>query len=76
MLSAKQEEWAMPIISRLKERRDKLQAQLDRWIARGFRGGGEGASADATSKETAEKVSEVADLSRAIAEQEAKKNDA
>ena len=61
------------IISRLKERREKLQAQLDRWIVRGFRGGGTGASDDATSKETASKGWEVADLSRAIAEQEAKK---
>ena len=66
----------MPLIARLKERRDKIQAQLDRWIARGFKGGGEGPSDDATQKETAGKVSEVADLNRAIAEQEAKKRDA
>ncbi|WP_372639837.1 hypothetical protein [Hyphomicrobium sp.] len=65
----------MPLISRLKERREKLQAQLDRWIARGFRGGGKGTSNDATSKETADKVSEIADLSRTIAEQETKKKD-
>jgi hypothetical protein len=66
----------VPLIARLKERRDKVQAQLDRWIARGFRGGGEDASVDATQKETAGKVSEVADLNRAIAEQEAKKRGA
>ncbi len=65
----------MPLISRLKERREKLQAQLDRWIARGFQGGGKGASNDATPKETADKVSEIADLSRAIADREAKKKD-
>lgn len=65
----------MPLLARLKERRDIIQGRLDRWIARGFRGGGEGASADATQKETAGRVSEVADLSRAIAEQEAKKRD-
>ncbi len=66
----------MPLIARLKERRDKIQAQLDRWISRGFKGGGAGASSDSTQKETAERVSEVADLNRAIAEQEAKKRDA
>lgn len=66
----------MPLIARLKERRDKIQAQLDRWISRGFKGGGEGASTDATQKETAGKVSEVANLNRAIAEEEAKKRDA
>ena len=66
---------AVPLIARLKERRDKIQAQLDRWISRGFRGGREGPG-DATQKETAGKVSEVADLNRAIAEQEAKKRDA
>lgn len=65
----------VPLIARLKERRDKIQAQLDRWIARGFKGGREGASGDATQKETAARVSEVADLNRAIAEQEAKKRD-
>ena len=48
----------------------------DRWISRGFKGGGEGASRDPTQKETAVKVSEVADLNRAIAEEEAKKRDA
>ena len=63
----------MPLIARLKERRDKIQGQLDRWIARGFRGGGEGTSADATQKETAGRISEVADLNRAIAEEEAKR---
>ena len=67
---------AVPLIARLKERRDKIQAQLDRWISRGFKGGGEGRSGDATQKETAGKVSEVAGLNRAIAEQEAKKRDA
>jgi hypothetical protein len=66
----------VPLIARLKARRDKIQAQLDRWISRGFKGGEEGASADATQKETAGKVSEVADLNRAIAEEEAKKRDA
>ena len=66
----------MPLIARLKERRDKIQAQLDRWISRGFKGGGDGPSGDATQKETAGKVSEVAGLNRAIAEQEAKKRDA
>ena len=66
----------MPLIARLKARRDKIQAQLDRWISHGFKGGGEGASADATQKETAGKVSEVADLNRAIAEEEAKERDA
>ena len=66
----------MPLIARLKERRDKIQAQLDRWISRGFKGGGEGASVDSTQKETAGRVSEVADLNRAIAEHEAKKRDA
>ena len=64
---------ALPLIARLKERRDKIQAQLDRWISRGFKGGGEGASGDATQQETAGRVSEVADLNRAIAEEEAKK---
>jgi hypothetical protein len=67
---------AVPLITRLKQRRDKIQAQLDRWISRGFKGGGEGAYADATEKETAGKVSEVADLNRAIAEEETKKRDA
>jgi hypothetical protein len=66
----------VPLLARLKERRDKIQRQLDRWIARGFRGGGEGASVDATPKETAGKVSEVADLNRAIAEQEKTDRDA
>lgn len=67
---------AVPLIARLKERRDRIQAQLDRWISRGFKGGGEGATADATQKETAGQVSEVANLNRAIAEEEAKKRDA
>ena len=66
---------AVPLIARLKERRDRIQAQLDRWISRGFKGGGEGPG-EATQKETAGKVSEVADLNRAIAEQEAKKRGA
>jgi hypothetical protein len=66
----------VPLLARLKERRDKIQAQLDRWISRGFKGGGEGASGDATQKETAEKVSAVANLNRAIAEHEARKRDA
>jgi hypothetical protein len=48
----------MSLIDRLKERRDKLQRQLDRWIARGFRGGGKTPSEDLTAKETAKKVSE------------------
>lgn len=65
----------MPLIARLKLRRDKIQAQLDRWISRGFKGGGEGPSGDASQKETAGKVSEVANLNRAIAEEEAKKRD-
>ena len=65
----------MSLIDRLKERRDKVQGQLDRWIARGFRGGGTSAAADATPKETAGKVTEVADLNRAIAEEEAKDDD-
>jgi hypothetical protein len=65
----------LPLLKRLKERRDKIQGQLDRWISRGFKGGGEGASADATREETAGRVSEVADLNRAIAEEEAKKRE-
>jgi hypothetical protein len=65
----------VPWLAGLKARRDKIQAQLDLWIARGFKGGGEGASVDATRKETAQKISEVADLNRAIAE-ETKKRDA
>jgi hypothetical protein len=65
----------LPLIARLKERRDKIQAQLDRWISRGFKGGGEGASGDSTRKETAERVSEVVELNRTIAEQEAKKRE-
>jgi hypothetical protein len=60
----------MSLIDRLRERRDNLQRQLDRWIARGFRGGGKTPSDDATPKETAKKVSEVADLNRIIAERE------
>lgn len=66
----------MPLVARLKEKRDKIQATLDRWISRGFRGGGEGGSKDATQKETAGRVAAVADLNRAIAEQEVKKRDA
>jgi hypothetical protein len=62
----------MGLIERLKRRRDRLQQQLDQWISRGFRGGGAGPSDDATSKETAKKVSEVADLNRIIAEQKSK----
>ena len=62
----------MPLIARMKERRDRIQAQLDRWISRGFKGGGD--AGDATRKETAEKVSEVAELNRAIAEQEKKRD--
>lgn len=62
------------LIDRLKERRAKLQGQLDRWMARGFRGGGQDALTDATPKETSAKISEVADLNRAIAD-EAKKSD-
>jgi hypothetical protein len=53
----------MPLLARLKERRDQIQAQLDRWISRGFRGGGKNAP-HATEKQTAERVSEVADLNR------------
>jgi hypothetical protein len=52
----------MALIDRLKRRRDKIQQQLDRWIDRGFRGGGTIPSEDATAKGTAKKVSEVADL--------------
>ena len=66
----------MPIISRLKERRDKIQEQLDRWIRRGFQGGGTGASLDATQQETADKVAEVADLHQQIADEKAKVRDA
>ena len=66
----------MPIISRLKERRDKVQGQLDRWIKRGFSGGGTGASSDATQQETADKVAEIADLHQQIADEKAKVRDA
>lgn len=66
----------MSLIDRLQKRRDKLQEQLDLWIVRGFRGGGRDASVDATSKETADKVSEVAGLNRAIADRMAKDKDA
>jgi hypothetical protein len=45
----------MALIDRLKRRRDKIQQQLDRWIDRGFRGGGTIPSEDATAKETAKK---------------------
>ena len=61
----------MPLLARLRERRDKVQAQLDDWISRGFRGGGTGAH-NATQKETAAKVSEVAELNRAIAKAQTK----
>src|SRR4029079_4759573 len=61
----------MPLLGRLRERRDTVQAKLDRWISRGFRGGGKDAP-NATAKETAERVSEVADLNRAIAKEQAK----
>ena len=64
----------MPLLARLKEQRDKIQAQLDRWVSRGFRGGGIDAP-DATRKETARKVSEVAELNRTIAKEEAKERD-
>lgn len=50
----------MEFMEHLKRRRDKLQQQLDQWISRGFRGGGKSPSDDATPKETAKKVSEVA----------------
>jgi len=60
----------MSLVDRLRERRDKLQRQLDRWIARGFRGGGKTPSEDLAPKETAKKVSEVADLNRIIAERD------
>ncbi len=63
----------MKAIERLRARRDQLQAQLDRWIARGFRGGGKIAS-DATRQETADKVAEVAKLNAQIAEQKARED--
>ncbi len=66
----------MPLIDRLRIRRDKVQAQLDRWIKRGFSGGGKGASDDATQQETANKVAEVAELHQQIAEEKAKDRDA
>jgi hypothetical protein len=62
----------LELIERLRRRRDRLQQQLDRWISRGFRGGGKNSSDDATPHETANKVSEVADLNRLIAEQKTK----
>lgn len=64
----------MPLLRRLKERRDKVQAQLDLWISRGFKGGGAGVSGNATQKETADRVSEVSDLNRAISEEEKKRD--
>jgi hypothetical protein len=64
----------MPLLDQLKARRDQVQAQLDRWISRGFRGGGKNAP-NATAKETAGRVSEVADLNRAIAKERAKERD-
>ena len=63
----------MALIDRLKRRRDKIQQQLD---PRGFRGGGTIPSEDATAKETAKKVSDVADLNRIIAERETRDHDA
>ena len=66
----------MPIIQRLMARRDAIQAQLDQWIRRGFKGGGAVASEDATQKETADKVTEVSELNQKIAEQKAKDRDA
>lgn len=62
----------MGLIERMKSRRAKIQRQLDQWITRGFRGGGSGPSGDATTKETAKKVAEVADLNRIIADQKNK----
>jgi hypothetical protein len=62
----------MPLIGRLRARRDQIQEQLDRWIKRGFRGGGTGTSHDATQQETADKVAEVADLHQQIAAEKAK----
>jgi hypothetical protein len=62
----------MPLIDRLRARRDQVQAQLDRWIKRGFRGGGKDASDDATQQETADKVAEIAGLHQQIAAEKAK----
>ena len=75
MLTAKQE-GLVTLIERLKQNRDRLQKQLNEWIARGFRGGGKTSSEDATREATASKVGEVADLDRQIAEQEAKEPNA
>ena len=66
----------MPLIKQLMARRDAIQAQLDRWIKLGFRGGGKDASKDATQQETADKVTEVSELNQKIAEQRAKDRDA
>ena len=65
----------MKFVERLKARRNKMQGQLDRWIARGFRGGGKDVP-DATRQETADKVAEVANLNARIAEEEARDRDA
>ena len=64
----------MGMIDRLKRRRDRLQGQLDQWIAREFRGGrfADHHTPEHAEKETARKISDVADLNRIIAEQEAK----
>ena len=75
MRSVKQEYLPMKAIERLRARRDKLQSQLDQWIARGFRGGGK-VLPDATRQETADKVAEVANLNTRIAEQKAEDRDA
>jgi hypothetical protein len=56
----------MTLIQSLRTRRDKIQGQLDRWIARGFKG--KTPSQDPTPKETAGKVAEVADIHHKIAE--------
>jgi hypothetical protein len=66
----------MPIIQRLMARRDAIQAQLDQWIRRGFKGGGAVASDDATQQETADKVTEISELNQKIAEHKAKDRDA
>lgn len=66
----------MPIIQRLMARRDAIQAQLDQWIRRGFKGGGAVASEDATRQETADKITEISDLNQKIAEERTKDRDA
>lgn len=60
----------MRLTERLKKRRDKIQSQLDRWIARGFRDRGSAPFDETPKEETAKKVSDVANLSRIIAERE------